>query len=399
MKKLILLTVIFISSISYAQDIFSYCANGDLDAVKKAVESGVDVNAPNPSSKQNAIAYAFFYPEITKYLLEKGADPNGGSYPAIVSASSVASLEVVKLLLDHGADPNKKGGNETALLKVVQMTNCAELAELLISKGADVKTTTGAYANLIGVYASYGLNQKDRKEAMIKYGTMLKKWNVTAADWYMNPDDNLNAPPQDMLKVLIKNGLDINERNKNILDPKKQGETPLFTAMNVGNMDIIMSLLENGADYNATYDVINKGLTLFDVKGEYTPLMYACVKGYTEVVRWLVQKPDLVNTSISGKTVNEKKTILTIKGLSAIYLAIMSGNSEIVKLIAETSFTYEDLTIKLLSGQKFEGSYGSKENEYTFAKTKKKSLKYTPSLFAGFTGQEDLETYLKSKNL
>ncbi len=95
-------------------------------------------------------------------MLDQGCDTNGGSYPALVSASSVASYEVMKLLLDNGADPNKTGGNETPLFKIFQMTNCADGTELLLSKGADKNTSGGVYANLIGVYASYGLPQSEQ---------------------------------------------------------------------------------------------------------------------------------------------------------------------------------------------------------------------------------------------
>ena len=41
------------------------------------------------------------------------------------------------------------------------MTNCPECATLLLEKGADKNTTTGAYGNLVGVYASFGLPQEE----------------------------------------------------------------------------------------------------------------------------------------------------------------------------------------------------------------------------------------------
>ena len=136
---------------------FAACLQCDLEGVKKAVEAGADVNAPNSASGQNALAYSYFCPDVTKYLLEQGCDPNGGSYPALVSAASVASYDVMKLLLENGADPNKKGGVEAPVFKIFQMTNCAECAELLLTYGADKSISGGVYKNLVGVYASYGL--------------------------------------------------------------------------------------------------------------------------------------------------------------------------------------------------------------------------------------------------
>lgn len=85
------------------------CKQGDLAGVKSALNAGADVNAPDANGNP-AIAAAFFWPDITKLLIEKGADVNAGSYPALVSAANNYSVDVMQILLDAGADPNK-GGN------------------------------------------------------------------------------------------------------------------------------------------------------------------------------------------------------------------------------------------------------------------------------------------------
>lgn len=403
MKRITLtiLTVITLSINGFSQaqdDLFSACLKCDLEGVKKAVESGADVNAPHAKTKQNALAYSYLCPDVTRYLLEKKCDPNGGSYPALVSASSVGSYDVMQILLDNGAD-FKTALNQTALLQAVKMTNCVECVELLLDKGANKEVKESVYGNVIGTFASYGLPQAERKEAMKKYGDMLKGYGLFVPDWYYNPSVKLNATPDEMIKVLIKNGIDINKRGTNVSDTKLLGEPPLFTAMNVGKQEIILSLLNNGADYNATYIPIEKGITIWSVEGNYTPLMYACVKGYTDVVKWLVKKPDLLNSTVKGTTISESKMILRINGLSAIYLAIMGGNMEIVKAIADTPMKWEDLELNSLPGQKFEGNYGSKDKTYNFIVSKKSSLKYTPSLFADFLKQSEMVEYLRSKGL
>ncbi len=407
MKTTILaIAIVFtLQGLMYAQpqeDLFTACLQLDLEGVKKAVDGGADVNLPNSASGQNALAYSYFSADITKYLLEQDCDPNGGIYPALVSAASVASLEVMKLLLDNGADPNKKGGNEAPLFKIVQMTNCAEAAELLLSKGADKNTSGGVYANLIGVYASYGLSQSDRKAAMTNYGNVLKGYGLTVPDWYYNPSDQLNAPPGEMLKVLVDNGYDANARTKltNIGGEDEPGEPPLFTALNLGRKEIIFSLLDNGADYNATYHVINPGMLLIQIKGEYSPLMYASTKGYNEVVEWLVNQPDLVNTSISGTICTKKASFMRLTGISAIYLAIMYDDLDIVKILAESSLEWDDFVIKALPGKKFVDSYGAKPPVYQFKYSKKqRKLKYTPARYAEFSNKSEMAEYLTSKGL
>lgn len=407
MKKTMLsiLTSVFFACLVFAQpqeDMFTACLAGDLDGVKKAVENGADVNAPNSVTGQGTLAYAYFSAEITAYLLEQGCDPNGGNYPALVSASSVASLEVMKLLLDNGADPNMLGGNETPMFKIVQMTNCAECAELLLSKGADISISGGVYTNLIGVYASYGSPQDERKESMKKYGDVLKGYGLTVPDWYYNPSEQLNAPPEEMLKVLVKNGYDINARTKlmSIGGDKEPGEPALFTAMNLGKKEIIFSFLNNGVDYNATYRVVNPDLPIVVTEGRYSPLMYASIMGYMDVVKWLLEKLDLENESFSGLIVNEKNVIMRLTGISAIYLAIMYNDMELVKMLAGSSLKWNDYVIKSLPGQKFDNSYGSKPKVYQFTMKKSKSkLRYSPSLYADFSGKPEMAEYLRSMDL
>jgi len=285
------------------------------------------------------------------------------------------------------------------------MTNCPECAELLLSKGADINTTGSTYGNLIGVYASYGLPKTERKEAMKKYGDLLKNYGLTIPDWYYNPSDNINTKPEELLKVLLKNGLDINKRDKNIVKPKEPGQTPLFTSMNIGKEEIMLSLLNNGANYNDKYDVIEKGFTMWNVSDSYTALMYATVKKYTGVIKFICSKNDVVNQSISGQTANNNKVIYNISGLSAIYLAIFNNDLESVKVLAESNLKWDNLTFKSLPGQKFESSYGSipASKIYTFGtiggKKGEKELNFTPSILADFLEMKEIADFLKTKGL
>jgi hypothetical protein len=105
-----------ISLLSFAgpnEDLVNACKQGDLTAATKAIDAGADVNALDASGN-TPICSAFFWPEITNLLLDKGADPNGGNYPALIQACAGYSTEVVKMLLDAGADPNKPGITDPA---------------------------------------------------------------------------------------------------------------------------------------------------------------------------------------------------------------------------------------------------------------------------------------------
>src|SRR4051812_29061600 len=110
MKRItILLLSILAACPLFAQDnaaLIKAAFGGDLETVKKNVEGGSNVNYINDQG-QTAISVAYLWPEITSYLISKGADVNAGTYPALVAAPRYYSVEVMRMLLKAGADPNK----------------------------------------------------------------------------------------------------------------------------------------------------------------------------------------------------------------------------------------------------------------------------------------------------
>src|SRR5689334_75055 len=99
------------------EDLFAACKVGDLAGVQKALDAGAKPNTLNAEGG-SALAQAFFWPEIVKLLLEKGANPNLGKHKPIFQAAIFYSKDVMKLLLDAGADPNLPSLQEpTAIFK------------------------------------------------------------------------------------------------------------------------------------------------------------------------------------------------------------------------------------------------------------------------------------------
>jgi len=79
--------------------------DGDLDAVKRELASGVDVNLVN-SNGDTALYYAALCDknEVAKFLLESGANPNHvslfGSCP-MECAAGQGNLALIKLMVEH----------------------------------------------------------------------------------------------------------------------------------------------------------------------------------------------------------------------------------------------------------------------------------------------------------
>ncbi len=118
--------------------------DGDLGGVRALVDTGADVNATDEHGSGTLLT---FHPEVIRYLLSKGADPNvqtneNGS-SVLAGLAYVNAVECVRILLQHGADPNRGRAEslETPLhhaLAGAGDENRAELIQLLIDHGADV---------------------------------------------------------------------------------------------------------------------------------------------------------------------------------------------------------------------------------------------------------------------
>lgn len=118
--------------------------NGDLQAVKELLASGVPADVADPDGRTPLMLSAFNghssivleligrdaevdrkdlegrtalmygssgpFPETVKILLDKGADPNhvdsGEHFTSLMHAAAEGHLEVVKLLVEYGADPS-----------------------------------------------------------------------------------------------------------------------------------------------------------------------------------------------------------------------------------------------------------------------------------------------------
>ena len=137
---------------------------------------------------------------------------------------------------------------------------------------------------------------------------------------------------------LLKNGVDVNERNAS--------GSALTHAVGNGNFKIVSILLEAGADINVASD------------GGMTALMWASLKGYTDIVATMLLQTgaDINVRSWNGNTAlmwagykGHKEIVLMLldagadisihdrDGFTALELATISGHAEIVSLLKEAS--------------------------------------------------------------
>lgn len=283
----------------------------NVDALKKAIDNGADVNATIKAGRAALHEAALYHDnnEITSFLIERGADVNirdlerktpldlavwqghlkvvdclikhgavlgdtslhnSREYTLhtgilIVEAAAAGKREIVELLLQNGVDPNcerRYGVLSETPLQAAARAGHTNIAKLLIENGADVE----ACAKVDG---SYGWLDP----------------GITRERWHRPIVIAVRAGHIEMVRLLLKLGA----------SPRSEGNpyvrsSPLLAAAETGNAEMVNTLLEKGADLNPAYPP--------------TPLWAAAKAGHKEIVNLLLSKGvelnDIANTAWCG---------------------------------------------------------------------------------------------------
>ena len=118
---------------------------------------------------------------------------------------------------------------------------------------------------------------------------------------------------QQLVSELINFGVNINLRKQN-------GITALHLESQNGHLQNVQALLLKGADIN--------GLAVYKFKKDYTPLIFAALNGYDQVVSELIQK---------GANVELK----TQDGFNAMLWAAKNNHENVVKVILDNYYDHE----------------------------------------------------------
>jgi ankyrin repeat protein len=235
MKVKLLVAALLLAAMNVAQaagnELALLVSNGKKAEALQQIAAGADVNAVRTDGS-SALLYAAYQgdADLVKALLDKGANPNlRNEYGAFPLSESVqqGSQAIIDMLLAHKADPNL--GNvesETALMVAARSGNLAA-AQALLKAGAKVnaKETWGGQSAVM--------------------------WAAAQSQ-------------TEMLKLLIKNGADVNAQGamrlwdrRTLSEPRpkdmnKGGLTALLYAAREGCTECIKILKDAGADLNAT---------------------------------------------------------------------------------------------------------------------------------------------------
>ncbi|KAI5925521.1 ankyrin repeat-containing domain protein [Camillea tinctor] len=227
---------------------------GSLESVKELIK-----HRPNPELERTRDGWtplhaAYNNPEITKILVEKGANPNAvdkrGYTPLFFAARDRKGEETIKALLGSGADLHwKLEGGETAL-HIAAEYGRLPVVQFLVENGIDANAAMHDGTTPLHIAAVYNrpkiveylLNQHGNPNANSKrFGTplMIASWRGCILT----------------TEMLIKAGAEVNATNKTL-----PYSTALQAAAQSGADNVIEKLLKSGADVNITGGVYGSAL-------------------------------------------------------------------------------------------------------------------------------------------
>ena len=164
-------------------------ARGDVEAVRRLLREGADVNAPQGDG-MTALHWAAERDDVqlADVLLYAGARVDAGTrighYTPLHLAARGAGAKVVELLLDAGGDPNASTTNSGATpLHLAAATGDPEVVGVLTGAGADVNGREGAWGQTPLIFAAAN-NRVAAIEVLLGAGAdlSLTAWSVDVAE-------------------------------------------------------------------------------------------------------------------------------------------------------------------------------------------------------------------------
>jgi ankyrin repeat protein len=255
--------------------------------------------------------------ELTRLLLERGADPNeeetpyhspesydNGAVRALVesgklSAESLTTMllrkadmhdyDGMKYLLEHGADPNRMTRwHYTALQQALRRDNSIELINILLDHGAD-PTLKNESDGKSGIAMAARRGRGDVLESFSRRGFSLK---VEGVDVLISVGCGINAVAAGHFLAEISTHLVPELRAEG-------GSTLLAEFAGNDNAEGVRMLLDLGVPVDALYD----GDPYFDIAKGSTALHVAAWKAFPRTVKLLIERGAPVNAQdAEGRT-------------------------------------------------------------------------------------------------
>lgn len=150
------------SKSSLNSELTSSAREGDLAAVKRALNAGADINSKDTFGETSImIASIYGYVDVVQLLIDNKADldiQNNSGFTAMMMALSNGHVAVIKSLLEAGAKLDLFNySGKTVLMNAVLLGN-VECVKLLLEYGADVEQVDASNesASAMALRCEYG---------------------------------------------------------------------------------------------------------------------------------------------------------------------------------------------------------------------------------------------------
>ena len=242
--KHLLITIVAVGLMGCGPNIYDAAGSGNIGAVKKHLDAGVDVNTRKHDINGKAplhTASRWGHTEIANLLITAGADvnaeSNSGSVPLGIAAYA-GYKQIVALLISNGANVNiKDKSGSTPLHYALRMYEPSmqhkQIIELLIANGANVnakenaKIIQGTTGGMSALHYSAKAGSKETTELLISKGANINPMNTKEETPLHIAAYKGN---KDTVRILIAANANINETDK-------KGSTPLDHALHEENSD------------------------------------------------------------------------------------------------------------------------------------------------------------------
>ena len=301
---------------------------GDIDVACSILRSGADINildsgGANPLHRASQVGHA----DIVRFLLEHGADVDlltKWQETPLVLASFVGDLHISRLLVQEGANVNFRSQGDFTPLHISSVNGHLDLVRLFIDSRAEMDPLAEKGCTPLHMAANNG--HLDVVKLLFKSGADVSIRNddgKTALDLASDngrlevanflsgysPGDSVVMPATSIAHLRNKPPKSVQPIRKRF-KPDDKEPPPLHTASENGQLDVVLSLLDRGADVNEVDS------------HRWTALFVAAMAGKLEVAKLLIERGAYVNARSRA-------------GWTPLLAGTRHGNLEVTRLLLD----------------------------------------------------------------
>ncbi|OJJ72655.1 hypothetical protein ASPBRDRAFT_548678 [Aspergillus brasiliensis CBS 101740] len=263
-------------------------ASGILSIVQLLLDAGANIGLRGRYGFPLRAAVIINNFEITKYLLEKGADPNVVDIElgdALQAAASRGSLEIMSLLLAYKANVQGRGGHFGDTLQAAAFEGHEKAVELLIHHGAEdsLEEPRGRYHSALkaAVYAGH----QSIVQRLLRAGAKFESQDICLQPTYIN-----YLPLRSSLTQLPKHRDELPRIRKRMEGLDTLSDLgPLEITAQRNDVALLEMLLTERAQTNySNADSRLSGSIKCGSESSYTALQIAAFWGHTPTVKCLI---------------------------------------------------------------------------------------------------------------